>query len=340
MKTFDTEGGVTNASLFRIFNATGKTGKKVSEFGVTSTAEQVAKDWNGNGKVVIVTGPYSGLGKETVRVLASRGAEVVLAGRSKSKADAAMAEFKSQNPSAKLRFLQLDLSSLSSVKRFVADFRTTGLELNALVNNAGVMACPFALSTDGHEMQFATNHLGHFLLTELLLPELEASAKKTGQHSRVVTLSSAAHHKSYKEGIRFTKLDSKEGYTPWNAYGQSKLANILFTRELESRMRESGRPITAVAVHPGAVPTELVRHSNPFLAAVMMGLVRITMPSYRPIPVGAACQVYLTTAKEVKGGEYYMDCAVMPTSATAIDREMAKRLWETSEEICGEYMKN
>lgn len=340
MGTFDTEGGVTNVSMFRIFNATGKTGKKVSEFGVQSTAEQVAKDWNGNGKVVIVTGAYAGIGKETARVLASRGAEVVLAGRSKAKADAAMAEFKSQNPSAKLRFLELDLSSLSSVKRFVDNFRATGLGLNALVNNAGVMACPFTLSTDGHEMQFATNHLGHFLLTELLLPELEASAKKTGHDSRVVTLSSAAHHKSYKEGIRFTELDSKNGYTPWGAYGQSKLANILFTRELESRMRDSGRPITAAAVHPGAVRTELTRHSNPFLVSVMMGLASIVMPSFRPIPVGAACQVYLTTAKEVKGGEYYMDCAIMPTSAAAIDREMAKRLWETSEEMCREYLKN
>lgn len=279
------------------------------------------------------------MGKETARVLALRGAEVVIAGRSKSKADAAIAELKRRDPNAKLRFIELDLSSLASVKRFADDFLSTGLALNALVNNAGVMACPFALSADGHEMQFATNHLGHFLLTTLLLPQLEATAKATGQDSRVVNLSSHGHTMCYKGGIRFTELDSEEGYHPWGAYGQSKLANILFTRELESRMRERGTPITAVAVHPGAVPTDLMRHTNGFLAAIFPLLGRLMMPSYRTIRMGASSQVYMTTAKEVKGGEYYMDCAIMPTSAAAVDKEMAKRLWETSEELCKEYLK-
>ncbi|CAD7703158.1 unnamed protein product [Ostreobium quekettii] len=315
-------------------------GVKFSEHSGKPTAEEAAKDWDGNGKVAIVTGPYAGLGKETTRVLALRGAEVVMAGRSKAKADAAIDEIRKENPGAKLRFMELDLSSLASVKKFADDFRATGLAPNVLVNNAGIMLCPYGLSADGYEMQFATNHLGHFLLTRLLLPDLEAAANASGVQSRVVTVSSHAHHFPYRGGLRFDDLakPKAKGYNRSSAYGASKLANILFTRELDSRLRGRKSGVTAVCSHPGLVPTELARNFNPLVLRMAMWILRKVAPSYREIRQGASSQVYLCTAPKVDGGEYYMDCAIMPTSKQALDREMASKLWGLSEDMCTDYL--
>ncbi|CAD7703156.1 unnamed protein product [Ostreobium quekettii] len=325
----------------KMLNDTGKTsGIKVSEFTGQSTAEEVAKGWDGTGKVAIVTGPYVGLGKETTRVLALRGAEVVMAGRSKAKADAAIGEIRKENPGAKLRFMELDLSSLASVKKFAGEFRATGLAPNVLVNNAGMGGVPFTLSADGHELHFATNHLGHFLLTGLLLPDLEAAAKASGVQSRVVTMSSAVHHLPYPGGLRLeTAGPSKEGYDGMKAYGSSKLANILFTRELEWRLRDRKSAVTAVCCHPGAVRTDAFRRLNRIFVDAFFWVLSKTVAGYRTVPQGAASQVYLATAKEVDGGEYYMDCAIMPTSELALDRDLAVKLWEASEEMCTEYLK-
>ncbi|CAD7703154.1 unnamed protein product [Ostreobium quekettii] len=341
MAHFSTRGGRSKPmGMLKLLNDSGKSsGVKVSEFTGRSTAEEVVKDWDGKGIVVIVTGPYVGLGKETTRVLALRGAEVVMAGRSKAKADVAMAEIRGGNPGAKLRFMELDLSSLASVKKFADDFRATGLAPNVLVNNAGMAGAPFALSADGHEMHFATNHLGHFLLTRLLLPDLEAAAKASGVQSRVVTVSSASHHTPYPGGFRLESGGaSKKGYDAMKAYGSSKLANILFTRELECRLKDRKSAVTAVCCHPGVVQTDAFRHVNRRVVKVFFWVLRKTMAGYRTISQGAGSQVYLATAKEVEGGEYYVDCAIMPTSELALDRALAVKLWEASEEMCKGYL--
>ncbi|CAD7695045.1 unnamed protein product [Ostreobium quekettii] len=341
-EVFETAAGVTNRSVAHEMRRTGKSpgAVRASDPPFGATASQVADNWSGEGKVVIVTGGYGGIGLETARVLASRGAEVVIAGRNESKGEDAIAELRKENPEARLRFMRLDTSSLASVAAFVESFRKSGLEfVNTLVNNAGIMHGPFGLSKDGHEMQFATNHLGHFLLTRLLAPELEAGAKRAGAASRVVNVSSCMHHATYPGGVRFEGLDEEKGYSEGAAYGQSKLANILFTRELEARMRSSGAQVTGVCCHPGVVPTQIMRSHSKLVGVAFRWIFKNFMPCYREIPQGAATQVFLCTADEVKGGEYYMDFAILPTSRYAVDRTLAKKLWDVSEDMCQEYLK-
>eukprot|EP00803_Ostreobium_quekettii_P006078 evm.model.scf_1342EXC.2 EVM.evm.TU.scf_1342EXC.2 scf_1342EXC:21685-25373(-) len=342
VEVFETIGGVAeDRGAMHEIKRTGATpgAVKVSDFPLDATAGQVAEGWQGEGMVVIVTGPYVGIGLETVRALAERGAEVVMAGRSQAKGEAAIARIRKGDPKAKLRFLNLDLSSLASVAAFVDDFRGLGLTgVNVLVNNAGIMEPPFGLSEDGHEMQFASNHLGHFLLTRLLMPELLAGAKSAGAASRVVNISSCLHHVTYEGGLRFGRLDDRDGYDAKRSYGQSKLANVLFTRELEARMREAGSPVTAMCCHPGVIPTQLTRHHNWLYRILLRHVFSHFLPSYRGIPQGAATQVYLCTTKSVKGGEYYMDCSILPTSRYAVNRAMAKKLWEVSEDMCKDYL--
>ena len=208
------------------FGLRGKSG-----FGSATTAEEVAREWDGKGKTAIVTGPYTGIGLATARELACRGCEVILAGRganSEERGDKWITKhILSRCPSARVTALELDLSSLASVKTFATAFKKTGKDLNILVNNAGIMKIPqFTKSADGHELQFATNHLGHFLLTRLLLEDLKRSAKKKGApQSRVVNVASTAQYMSYKKGIlQEGEIDDPEHYDDWRAYGQSKVS--------------------------------------------------------------------------------------------------------------------
>ncbi|KIY95690.1 hypothetical protein MNEG_12271 [Monoraphidium neglectum] len=169
---------------------------------------------------------------QSARVLASRGAEVIIAARDPAKAAAAAGKIKAQHPSATVSTLQLDLSSLESVKAAAEQYVAGGKPLHVLMLNAGVMACPYGLTKDGHETQFGTNHLGHFALVHRLQGVLEATARSSGEPGRVVVLASSAHFGPYMpEGVRSEEtIDSKEGYSPWGAYGQSKLCNVLFAR--------------------------------------------------------------------------------------------------------------
>jgi WW domain-containing oxidoreductase len=231
-----------------------------------------------------------------------------------------------------------DLSSLASVKQFADAFKQTGKPCHVLICNAGIMACPFMRTTDGHEMQFGTNHLGHFMLVNELLPVLSDTGAKAGSKSRVVVLSSAAHFYPYKKAnggpVRFDKIDSEEGYTAWEAYGQSKLCNVLFARELHSRLTAQGAPVTAVVCHPGAIMTELGRHFektlNPIARHLLLGAVSWV---FKSIPQGAATEVYLATSPDIKGGEYYADCNISPSTAASHDATIGKKLWELSEQM-------
>ncbi|XP_041026316.1 short-chain dehydrogenase TIC 32 B, chloroplastic-like isoform X2 [Juglans microcarpa x Juglans regia] len=247
---------------------TGRAGP--SGFGSASTAEQVTQGIDAANLTAIVTGGASGIGLETARVLALRKAHVIIAARNMEAANAVKQQIVKDIETAHVDVLKLDLCSMNSIKAFVANFNALDVPLNILINNAGVMFCPFQLSEDGIEMQFATNYLGHFYLTNLLLEKMKNTARTTGIEGRIVNLSSIAHHHTYEHGIRFDNINDSVGYSDKKAYGQSKLANILHANELSRRLKEEGVNITANSVHPGLIMTPLMRHS-----AVMMRLLQL-----------------------------------------------------------------
>lgn len=210
---------------------------------------QYTKDTRIDGKVVVITGANSGIGKETAIDLAQCGGKIYIACRDVKRGEDALKDIKERSGSDKVYLLQLDLSSMESIRQFSKKFHELESQLHILINNAGVMACPKALTKDGFEIQIGTNHMGHFLLTNLLLDLLKQSAP-----SRIVVVSSLFH---WYGRINREDLNSEKSYSKWGAYGQSKVANILFTRELARKVEGTG--ITVNSLHPGAVKTELSR---------------------------------------------------------------------------------
>jgi len=297
-----------------------------SGFGSASTAEQVTEGIDASNLTAIVTGGASGIGLETVRVLALRGAHVIIGARNVEAGKAVKDEILRQTNGARVEVLPLDLSSMESVKKFANDFYALNVPLNILINNAGVMFCPFEISEDGLEMHFATNHVGHFLLTKLLLDKMKKTAKETGVEGRVVNLSSLAHLITYDEGIRLSGINDESGYSDKKAYGQSKLANILHANELSRRLKEEGANVTANSVHPGCIMTNLMRYT--------MNLMRVfkflTGFLWKNVPQGAATTCYVALHPDLKGvsGKYFADCNEVNTSSVAQDKDLAMKLWD------------
>jgi len=308
---------------------TGKAG--ASGFGSASTAEQVTDGVDASHLTVVITGGASGIGLETSRVFALRGAHVIIAARNTEAASEARRIIVENNPAARIDVLKLDLSSLKSVRAFADQFNSMKLPLNILINNAGLMLCPFQLSKDGVEMQFATNHLGHFLLTNLLLDNMKATAQSTGIEGRIVNLSSYAHHVTYPKGIEFDKINDEKKYSDTLAYGQSKLANILHAKELSRRLKEEGANITVNSAHPGMIMTNLMRHSYVRLKLIQVA----TYLLWKNVPQGAATTCYVGVNPQLRGvtGKYFADCNVATTSKLAKCDELAKQLWDFSEEL-------
>ncbi|VAH96265.1 unnamed protein product [Triticum turgidum subsp. durum] len=228
-----------------------------------------------------------------------------------------------ETPAASMEVMELDLSSLASVRKFADDFAARGLPLNILINNAGVMATPFSLSKDGIEMQFATNHVGHFLLTHLLLETMKKTSRESNVEGRIVNVSSEGHRFAYKEGIRFAKLNDEEEYSTIAAYGQSKLANILHANELARRFKEEGVNITANSLHPGSIITNLLRHHS----IISRTLGRLVLKN---VQQGAATQCYVALHPGAKGvsGKYWSDSNLYEPSDKAKDAELGKKLWD------------
>jgi NAD(P)-dependent dehydrogenase (short-subunit alcohol dehydrogenase family) len=281
------------------------------------------------GKVAIVTGANSGIGYEEARGLASKGAAVILACRNEKKGIAAAERICEEQPDAMVEFSRLDLADLASIHQFVEAFAAHHGRLDMLINNAGVMAVPELRRTaDGFEMQFGTNHLGHFALTGLL----QEAIKRT-PNARVVTVSSVAH---YRGRMDFDNLNAERSYDRWGAYGESKVANLLFTYELQRRFEAAGEDAIAVAAHPGWTATNLQGDA---------GLIRFFNPLFGMQPEqGALPTLYAATAPDVSGGEYYGPDGLrgyrgyptrVESSALSHDRVVAKRLWEVSEELTG-----
>ncbi|XP_021887740.1 short-chain dehydrogenase TIC 32, chloroplastic [Carica papaya] len=308
---------------------TGRPG--LSGFGSASTAEEVTQGIDGSNLTAIITGGASGIGLETARVMALRKVHVIIGARNMEAANEAKRLILEENQSAQIDVLKLDLSSVKSIGQFVDKFNALKLPLNILINNAGIMFCPFQLSEDGIEMQFATNHLGHFHLTNLLLEKMKKTAKSTGIEGRIVNLSSIAHIHCYKNGIRFDKLNDRSGYSDKRAYGQSKLANILHSNELSRRFQEEGVNITANSVHPGLIMTNLMKHS----AMLMKFFKMFSFFLWKDVPQGAATTCYVALHPRLKGvsGKYFADCNEMPPSVLATDEILATKLWDFSNKL-------
>ncbi|KAL4279300.1 hypothetical protein GQ457_03G013590 [Hibiscus cannabinus] len=305
--------------------------KGPSGFSSSSTAEQVTQGIDGTALTAIVTGASSGIGAETARVLALHGVHVVMGVRNVAAGRDVKEAILKEIPTAKVDAMELDLSSMESVRKFASDFSSSGRPLNLLINNAGIMATPFMLSKDNIELQFATNHIGHFLLTHMLLDTMKKTAQESNIEGRIINVSSEAHRYSYNEGIRFDKINDQSGYSSFSAYGQSKLANVLHANELARRLKEDGVDITANSLHPGGIATNLFRHMS-----LVGGIVNIFGKiALKNIQQGAATTCYVALHPQVKGvsGEYFKDSNIGKASAHGKDVELAKKLWDFSLEM-------
>lgn len=311
----------------------------MTTFGKDSTADQVLAGCDLTGRTVFITGANSGLGQETARAMAAKGAHVIMAGRDQAKLNDAVEVILSGQADASLETILCDLGSLASIRTCGDEARARFTTIDLLINNAGVMACPLMHTADGFEMQFGTNHLGHFALTAELLPLVAAGANK-----RIVNLSSRGHHIAPVDcdDPNFTE----RVYDPWVSYGQSKTANILFTVGLEARFAAQG--IHAYAVHPGGIQTNLGRHMTEEMMAALIARVTTSDAGFawKTIPQGAATSCWAATAAELEGqgGVYCEDCHVAEiddqSSAGgvrpyALDPQAAERLWTLSEQLTG-----
>ena len=292
-------------------------GKGPNGFGYGSTAEDVTAGIDLHGRTMLVTGCNSGLGRETVRVLALRGARVIGTGRTVESARDGLSGLGANHLA-----LACELSEPASVRACIDAVTRDGVRLDALICNAGIMALPKLRQAHGIELQFFTNHIGHFILVNGLLDRL-------APQGRVVIVASNAHRRAPAAGIEFDNLSGERGYVPWKAYGQSKLANILFTKELARRLTD-GR--TANTLHPGVIATKLSRS--------MGALPRVALAVATPLVLkdeaqGAATQVFLATHPSVAGttGQYFSHCQRAEPEPIANDAALAARLWQESERI-------
>ncbi|XP_050510074.1 retinol dehydrogenase 13-like [Diabrotica virgifera virgifera] len=276
------------------------------------------------GKVIIITGANTGIGKETAWELARRNAKVYMACRDMARCEAAREEIVLDTKNKYVYCRSCDLASLESIREFVKNFKSKEQKLDVLINNAGVMRTPNSKTKDGFEMQLGVNHMGHFLLTNLLLDMLKQSAP-----SRIINVSSVAHKRGE---INKEDLNSDKSYDPSNAYAQSKLANILFTNELAKRLEGTG--VTANSVHPGIVDTELTRHMSFFSSWISSILLKPLMwPFIKSPKQGAQTPIYLAidTRLAKTTGKYFSNYEETSTSEKAKDEATARWLWLTSE---------
>jgi NAD(P)-dependent dehydrogenase (short-subunit alcohol dehydrogenase family) len=310
--------------------------------------DQKASRWTSDdipdlsGKIIVVTGANSGIGYEAALEFARKRAKVILACRDLGKARAAAAQIAASAPNSDVEVMALDLSSLASIRAFADAFHLQHPALHVLCNNAGVMAIPYRTTADGFEMQFGTNHLGHFALTGLLLDRLLAS-----DYARVVNVSSTGHRFGQ---IRFDDLQWKNGYSKWRAYGQSKLANLLFTLELQRRADAAGAKLLSVACHPGYAATNLQAVGPRMQGSSLMEYLTEVGNKYlaQSAAMGALPTEYAAVAPDVHGADYigpdgfaeqHGHPKKVGRSAAARDAASAKKLWDISEQLTDVHYK-
>ncbi|MFN2098899.1 SDR family NAD(P)-dependent oxidoreductase [Altererythrobacter sp. MF3-039] len=319
----------------------------MADFGFETTTDEVLERHDLTGKTVLVTGGYSGLGRETARAMGAKGAHVILSGRDEAKL-AGAAEELAKETGATFDTLTCDLASLDSVRAAAKEASERFGKLDLLINNAGVMACPKGKTADGFERQFGTNHLGHFLLSNLLVPLLEK-----GNAPRIIALSSRAHFSSPVH-LEDPNYENRE-YEKWESYGQSKTANALFALAADKRFKSRG--IRAFSVHPGGIMTNLGRHLSEedvkvlrarlAKAAEAAGKEGGTSATFKTVEQGAATTCWAATSDDVlaNGGAYCEDCHVAPVDdespvagvrSYAADPDAAEKLWVMSEDYVAE----
>ncbi|XP_062297206.1 retinol dehydrogenase 12, like [Scomber scombrus] len=269
-------------------------------------------------QTVVITGANTGIGKETAIDLAKRGARVIIACRDMEKAQEAVKEVITNSGNENVVCMKLDLSDIRSIREFAEAINKDEPKLNILINNAGVMVCPYGKTADGFEMQIGVNHMGHFLLTHLLIDLIKRSAP-----ARIVTVSSMAHSWG---SINLEDINSEKSYDKKAAYSQSKLANVLFTRSLAKKLEGTG--VTTYSLHPGVVQTDLWRHLNGPQQFVMKMVSPFTKTSVQGAQTTIYCAVEPKLEKE--SGGYYSDCAPANCSAAGKDDDLAQKLWELS----------
>jgi len=293
-----------------------------------------------SGKVAVVTGANSGLGYHTTLELARKGAHVVLACRARDKTESAIQRIRAEVPQAKLEFMALDLADLASIRAFAQALKAKHPKLDLLVNNAGVMALPLCRTKDGFEMQIGTNHLGHFALTGLLIEPLRAA------RGRIVNVASMAHR--WTRALDVDDLNfAKARYQKWDAYGKSKLANLVFTFELDRRLRKANAGVTALAAHPGYSSTNL-GFAGPAMEKSTLGKWFMDVGNTlfaQSGARGALPQIYAATMPDVQGGDYWGPDGFrqlwgkhprkVGCRAAARDEQLGARLWAESERLTG-----
>jgi NAD(P)-dependent dehydrogenase (short-subunit alcohol dehydrogenase family) len=288
------------------------------------------------GKIVIVTGANSGIGYEAAREFTRKGAEVIVASRDPIKAGRAILNIKEEIPGAKLEFIEINLANLESIRKFAEEFKSNYDKLDILLNNAGIMLMPFGKTVDGFENTVGTNHLGHFALTGLLMDRLSITPG-----ARVVNVASNAH---YAGEMDFNNLlfENKLGYTPMKAYSRSKLANLLFTYELQRRFQSKGYDVIAVAAHPGISATSLANHL--FLNLISWLIQPVMKLVFQSSAMGALPSLRAAVDPEALGGQYYGPDGkgeksgypiVVSSNEASRDLQDAKTLWLMSEQLTG-----
>jgi NAD(P)-dependent dehydrogenase (short-subunit alcohol dehydrogenase family) len=275
---------------------------------------------NMTGKLCVVTGASSGIGKETAKGLAKLGANVVMVCRNRERGQQALSEIKKTGDDQKIELMLCDLSSQKSIREFASDFKKNHASLDVLINNAGVLNRYRSETVDGLEATFAVNHLGYFLLTNLLLDVIKKSAP-----ARIINVSSAVHK---YVAIDFDDLQNEKNYRGFGAYSKSKLANVLFTYELARRLE--GTRVTANCLHPGGVGTNIF-NTLPKVVEAIIKLVAISPEK------GAETSVYLASSPEVEGvtGKYFVKKSATRTSASSYNEDTARRLWDVSAKLTG-----
>lgn len=296
-------------------------GRGPSGFGYGSTAEQVTDGLSLAGRTYLVTGSTSGIGRETARVLALRGARVIGTARTLERAERACATL-----AGDAMPVACELSDPGSVRACAESIARRGISLSGIVCNAGIMALPSFERAHGYELQFFTNHIGHFILVTNLLGALSPDA-------RVVMVSSSMHRRAPAAGVDFDNLRGEKSYSAWEAYGRSKFANVLFAKQLARRFSGSAR--TANALHPGVIRTELQRHMPRVAALAMSAMAPLAL---KTVEQGAATQVYVATHPSLAGtnGQFFADCNVARARPDADDARLAEDLWQESERIARE----
>ncbi|KAJ7945835.1 Short-chain dehydrogenase TIC 32, chloroplastic [Quillaja saponaria] len=303
-----------------------------SGYGSKTTAEQVTQDsscFYPSHLTAIITGATSGIGAETARVLAKRGLRIVIAGRDMKKAKEVRENIWKESPNADVLVLEIDLSSFASIQRFCSEFLSLGLPLSILINNAGLFSQKLEFSEEKVEMTFATNYLGHYLLTEMLLEKMVETAENTGIQGRIINVSSVIHSWVKRDGFCFNNMFNGTNYNGTRAYAQSKLANILHAKELARQLKAKNANVTINAIHPGIVKTGIIRAHKGLITDSLFFFASKLLKSTSQ-GASTTCYVALSSNTEGVSGKYFADCNECNSSSLANDESEAQKLWNNT----------